>query len=123
MSQGHWFQDPTTNGDARGFPSDSDGKTNKPAFNAGDPNSIPGSGNPLEKGMATKSSMLAWRIPWTEVPGRLQYWGGKESDMTEGLQFLFFLSSPLHKMLSYLHVTYTDSPLQFKLSADYLYLA
>ena len=98
-------------------------QTNKPAFNAGDTKSIPGSGNPLEKGMATNSSMLAWRIPWTEVPGRLQYWGGKESDMTEGLQFLFFLSSPLHKMLSYLHVTYTDSPLQFKLSADYLYLA
>ena len=28
--------------------------------------------NPLEKGMATHSSNLAWRIPWTEEPGRLQ---------------------------------------------------
>ena len=28
--------------------------------------------DPLEKGMATHSSILAWRIPWTEVPGRLQ---------------------------------------------------
>ena len=28
-------------------------------------------GDPLEKGMATYSSMLAWRIPWTEEPGRL----------------------------------------------------
>ena len=28
--------------------------------------------NPLEKGMATHSSILAWRIPWTEGPGRLQ---------------------------------------------------
>ena len=28
--------------------------------------------NPLEKGMATHSSILAWRIPWTEEPGGLQ---------------------------------------------------
>ena len=28
--------------------------------------------DPLEKGMATHSSILAWRIPWTEEPGRLQ---------------------------------------------------
>ena len=28
--------------------------------------------NPLEKGMATHSSILAWRIPWTEKPGRLR---------------------------------------------------
>ena len=28
--------------------------------------------NPLEEGMATHSSILAWRIPWTEEPGRLQ---------------------------------------------------
>ena len=28
--------------------------------------------NPLEKGMATHSSILAWRIPWTEEPGRLK---------------------------------------------------
>ena len=28
--------------------------------------------DPLEKGMATYSSILAWRIPWTEEPGRLQ---------------------------------------------------
>ena len=27
--------------------------------------------NPLEKGMTTHSSILAWRIPWTEEPGRL----------------------------------------------------
>ena len=41
--------------------------------------------NPLEKGMATHSSMLAWRIPWREEPGRLQSMGRKESDMTERL--------------------------------------
>ena len=31
----------------------------------------------LEKGMATHSSILAWRIPWTEEPGRLQSMGSK----------------------------------------------
>ena len=31
--------------------------------------------NPLEKGMATHSSMLAWRIPWTEDPGGLRSMG------------------------------------------------
>ena len=39
--------------------------------------------DPLEEGMATQSSVLAWRIPWTEEPGGLQSWGCKESDMTE----------------------------------------
>ena len=37
----------------------------------------------LEKGMATHSSILVWRILWTEEPGRLQYKGYKELDMTE----------------------------------------
>ena len=38
----------------------------------------------LEKGMATHSSILAWRIPWTQM-GLAGYspWGHKESDMTE----------------------------------------
>ena len=31
--------------------------------------------DPLEKGMATQSSILAWRIPWTEEPGGLQSMG------------------------------------------------
>ena len=39
--------------------------------------------DPLEKGMATHSSILVWRIPWTEEPGELQSMGGKELDMTE----------------------------------------
>ena len=33
--------------------------------------------DPLEKGMATHSSILAWRIPWTEEPGRLQSMGSQ----------------------------------------------
>ena len=49
----------------------------------GDLGSIPGSGRPLKKGMATHSSILAWRIPWTEKPGGYSLWGGKESDTTE----------------------------------------
>ena len=39
---------------------------------------------PLEKGMATYSSILAWRIPWTEESGGLYSpWDHKESDMTK----------------------------------------
>ena len=37
-----------------------------------DAGSILGQEEPLEKGMATHSSILAWRIPWTEEPGGLQ---------------------------------------------------
>ena len=44
---------------------------------------IPGSEDPLEEVMATNSSILAWRIPWTEEPGRLQAIGLQESDMTK----------------------------------------
>ena len=43
--------------------------------------------DPLEKGMAIHSSILAWRIPWREEPGRLQSMGHKESDMTERLHY------------------------------------
>ena len=38
---------------------------------------------PLEKKMATHSSILAWRIPWTEEPGGPHPWGHQESDTTE----------------------------------------
>ena len=41
----------------------------------------------LELGTATHSSILAWRIPWTEELGGLQSTGRKESDMTERLHF------------------------------------
>ena len=42
---------------------------------AGDKGSISGSEDPLEKEMATHSSILAWRIPWTEESGGLQSTG------------------------------------------------
>ena len=38
---------------------------------------IPGWEDPLEEGMAVYSSILAWRIPWTEEPDRLQYIGSQ----------------------------------------------
>ena len=42
------------------------------AGDAGDTGLIPGSGRSLEEEMATHSSILAWEIPWTEEPDRLQ---------------------------------------------------
>ena len=48
--------------------------------------------DPLEKEMATLSSILAWRIPWMEEPGRLQSMGSLESDTAERLHFHFSLS-------------------------------
>ena len=48
--------------------------------------------DPLEKEMETHSSTLAWKIPWTEEPGRLQSMGSQESDTTERLHFHFSLS-------------------------------
>ena len=47
----------------------------------------------LVKGMATHSSILAWIIPWTEEPADCSPWGLKESDTTELLTLLLFLSS------------------------------
>ena len=40
--------------------------------------------------MATHSSILAWRMLWTEEPGRLNSWGHTESDMTAGLTTVSF---------------------------------
>ena len=42
-----------------------------------------GQEDPLEEEMATLSSILAGKIPWTEEPGRLCLWGCKELDMTK----------------------------------------
>ena len=65
--------------DSLGFCGGSEGKAS--ACNAGDSGSIPGSRRSLEKEMATHYSTLAWKIPWTEKPGRLvdynpwDHWG------------------------------------------------
>ena len=45
---------------------------------------------PLEKEMATHSSILAWRIPWTEELGGLQSTGSQRVDTTEQFHFLSF---------------------------------
>ena len=51
--------------------------------------------DPLEKRVATHSSILAWRIPWTEGPGGLQSFGShKESDTTEWLTLWLFTFYP-----------------------------
>ena len=50
------------------------------AFNAGDTSTIPGSGRSPGEGKANHSSILAWRIPWTEEPRRVC--GVTESDTT-----------------------------------------
>ena len=60
-----------------GFPGGSES-----ACNVGDLGSVPGLKDPLEKGMATHSSILAWRITWIEEPVRLLFMGYKESDMS-----------------------------------------
>ena len=65
----------------------SDAKTS--VYNAGDLGSIPGSDDSLEKEMATHSSTLAWKIPWTEEPGRLQSMGSQRVRTTERLHFDF----------------------------------
>ena len=52
------------------FPGGSDGKES--TGTVGDLDFILGWEDPLEEGVATHSSILAWRIPWTEEPGGLQ---------------------------------------------------
>ena len=64
-----------------GFPGGIGGK--EPAGDTGDVCSFLGREDPLEKRTATYSSILAWRIPWTEEPGGYSLWGCKDSDTTE----------------------------------------
>ena len=45
--------------------------------------------DPLEEGMATHSSILAWRILWTEEPVGYSPWGREESDVTERLTLVY----------------------------------
>ena len=61
----------------------------------------------------TRSSILAWRITWTDEPGRLQSMGSKESDRTEQLTFFFY--SPPHFL--YFH-WYSAPPLPLGIIGD-----
>ena len=76
-----------------GFPGGSDGKDS--TANAEDVSSVPGLGRSLEKGMTIHSSILAWKIPWTELPSRLLSMElqrvRKESDTTEPLTLSLWL--------------------------------
>ena len=67
----------------RDFPGGSDDKES--ACNVGDLGSISGLGRPLEKGMATQSSIIAWRIPMDRGAWRASPGGRKESDTTKRL--------------------------------------
>ena len=67
--------------------------------------------DPLEEGMATHSSILAWRIPWTEEPGGLQS-TGSQSDTTEVTQHIYINSYDPHKtqgQKEYFHFTDQES--------------
>ena len=48
-----------------------------------------GGKDPLEKGMATHSSTLAWKVPWTEEPGRLQSMGSQSQTRLSDFTFTF----------------------------------
>ena len=102
-----------------GFPGGSEVKAS--ACSAGDPARSLGREDPLEKEMTTHSSILAWRIPWMEEPGKIPWkipwmgshglagyspWSRKESDTTERLHFHFIFindewSYPLSQQSSF----------------------
>ena len=67
-----------------------------PRAGAGEAGLIPGLKNPLEEGMATHSSIFAWKIPWTEGPGGLQSMRLQRVGTTERahrhIQILIFLN-------------------------------
>ena len=80
-----------------GFLSGSDGKKKKKKKNLPATQETwvqsEGQEDPLEKEMAIHPSILAWTIPWTEEPGRLQSIGSRESDMTEQLTLVNLASA------------------------------
>ena len=66
----------------------------KSAYNAGDPGSTLGQEDPMEKGMATHSSTLAWKTPWTEEPGGLLSMGLQRVRHDWATYTFFHLSIP-----------------------------
>ena len=68
-----------------------------PLASAGDMDLPPGWEDPLEKELETHSSVLAWKIPWTEELGELQSIGRKELDTTEGTEHNTALSNPFQE--------------------------
>ena len=83
-----------------------------------------GQEDPLEKEMETHSSILAWRIPWTERPGAgYRPWGRKESDTTERLYFLSLSLSHNYQNALQKYSTELYSHLQYMKVPVYLFLA
>ena len=107
---------------AMDFPGGSDGEKES-ACSVGDLGLIPVWEYPLEKSMATYSSILAWIIPWTEELAGYSPWGCKESDMTEQLKHTHTLKVALEleksavwaltwKILSIITETYFENQCQ-----------
>ena len=86
-----------------GFPGGSDGKGS--ACSAGDLDLILSWDDPLEDGTATHSRIFAWRIPWTEEPGELQFMGLQrvESDTTERLPKVLYRLAPAYLIVLISH--------------------
>ena len=82
----------------QGFPSGSDGKES--ACNVGDQVWSLDQEDPLEKGMVTHFSILAWRMSWTEEPGGLQSLGVTKSQM--------WLSMHAHRQVNYFHLPHGE---------------
>ena len=66
------------------------------AYKAEDRGSMSGLEDPLEKGMATYSNIPAWRIPWTEEPGRLQSMGSQRIKHNWVTNIFPFFSKIIH---------------------------
>ena len=73
---------------------------------------IPGLEDPLEKEMATHSSILAWEIPWTEEPGGLQSMGSQNNKIKSFIYYLLnfksiYTSLPISPIPLHLHLATT----------------
>ena len=69
--------------------------------------------DPLEEGMATHSSILAWRIPWTEEPGGLQSMGSQSQTRLSTYFYSSFLLLLITQPAHYYHVVLDVSFLGF----------
>ena len=98
---------------------DSDGEES--ACNAGDLGSIPGSGRSPGEGMATHSSILAWKIPWTEDPsGGLQSMGSQRVEHDRATDTYLDTASFTSTFSSFHLQQYSASGLSFRLPTQKL---
>ena len=72
--------------------------------------------DPLEKGMATQSSILAWGIPWTEEPGRLQSMGSQRGGLEDSYTTERLSLSPCSVALKVLKVAELTDILPLKIN-------